>query len=153
MPLVQHASIALSVKRCEYALALFNVEKTPLITYFTICIFWLLLLRVFIFRFFEISISFSIFTLLFYLLHKTRNMNHRSSSLDSDSEESPCLTTMDDNNTLTPVVLWNYVRRLFPLSPFRNGVAGIHPGLINFKEIKTPVLKLFLACIERDSLC
>ena len=60
----------------------------------------------------------SIFTLLFHSFHKTRIMNYKSLSLDSDSEESPSLTTMDDNNTLTVVVGWNYVRRLFPLQVF-----------------------------------
>ena len=63
------------------------------------------------------------------------------------------LTAMDDNNTLTTVVELKYVRRLFPLPAFLNGVAGIHPGLIKLNEIKTPVLEFFLACIERDSLC
>ena len=105
------------------------------------------------FFYFVISISFHTFTLLFYSLHKTRNMNQRSSLQDSDSKESPSLTTMDDTNTLTAVVRWNYVRRLFPLPAFLNGVADIHPGLINLYEIKTPVLEFFLACIECDSLC
>ena len=68
------------------------------------------------------------------------------------AEESPRLTTMDGNNTL-PVFAGYYTRSLFPLPAFLNGVAGIHPGLISFNEIMTPVLEFFLACIERDSLC
>ena len=36
---------------------------------------------------------------------------------------------------------------------FLNGVAGIHQGLISLNKIMTSVLELFLACIERDSLC
>ena len=66
--------------------------------------------------------------------------------------ESPRLTTMDDNNTLT-VFAGYYTRSLFPLPAFLNCVAGIHPGLICLNEIMTPVLDFFLACIERDSLC
>ena len=70
------------------------------------------------------------------------------------TEESPRLTTMDDNNTLT-VFAGYYTRSLFPLPAFLNDVAGacINPGLINLNEIMTPVLEFFLACIERDSLC
>ena len=67
------------------------------------------------------------------------------------TEESPRLTTMYDN-TLA-VFAGYYTRSLFPLPAFLNGVAGIHPGLINLNEIKTPVLELLLPCIERDSLC
>ena len=68
------------------------------------------------------------------------------------TEESPSLTTMEDNNTLA-VFAGYYTRRLFPLPAFLNDVAGIHPGLINLNEIKTPVLEFLLICIERDSLC
>ena len=70
------------------------------------------------------------------------------------TEVSPRLTTMDDNDTLT-VFAGYYARSLFSLSAFLNGVAGIHPGLINLNKIKTRVLEFFLACIyiERDSLC
>ena len=68
------------------------------------------------------------------------------------TEESPRLTTMDDNNTLA-VFAGYYTRSLFPLPVFLNDVAGIHPGLIKENEIKTPVLEIFLTCIERDSLC
>ena len=50
------------------------------------------------------------------------------------TEESPRLTTMGDNNTLT-VFAGYYTRRLIPLSAFLNGVAGIHPGLISLNEI------------------
>ena len=68
------------------------------------------------------------------------------------TEESPRLTTIDDNNTLA-VFAGYYTRNLFPLPGFLNDVAGIHPGLIKLNEIKTPVLEFFLICIERDSLC
>ena len=68
------------------------------------------------------------------------------------TEESPRLTTMDDNNTLA-VFVGCYTRSLFPLPAFLKGVAGIHPGLINLNKIKTPVPELLLPCIERDSLC
>ena len=68
------------------------------------------------------------------------------------TEESPRLTTMDDINTLT-VFAGYYTRGLIPLPAFLNGVAGIHPVLISLKEITTPVLEFFLACIERDLLC
>ena len=64
------------------------------------------------------------------------------------TEESPRLTTVDDNNTLT-VFAGYYTRSFFPLPSFLNGVAG----LIILNEIMTPVLEFFLACIERDSLC
>ena len=68
------------------------------------------------------------------------------------TEESPRLTTIDDNNTLT-VFAGYYTSSLFPLPAFLNDVAGIHPGLISLNEIMTPVLEYFLACIERDSMC
>ena len=55
------------------------------------------------------------------------------------TEESPRLTTMDDNKTL-PVLEGYYTRSLLPLPAFLNGVAGIHPGLINLNEIKTPAM-------------
>ena len=64
------------------------------------------------------------------------------------TEESPRLTTMDDNNTLTV-----FAGSLFPLPAFLNDVAGIHPGLINLNETMTPAVEFFLASIERDSLC
>ena len=67
------------------------------------------------------------------------------------TEESPRLTTMD-NNTLV-VFAGYYTRSLFPLPSFLNDVAGIQPGLVKLNEIKTPVLEFFLTCIERDSLC
>ena len=63
------------------------------------------------------------------------------------TEESPRLTTMDDNNTLT-VFAGYYTRSLFPLPDFLNDVAGIHPGLISLNEIMPPVLEFFLAFIE-----
>ena len=69
------------------------------------------------------------------------------------TEESPRLTTMDDNNTLA-VFAGYYTRNLlFPLPAFLNDVAGIHPALIKLNEIKTPVLEFFLTCIDRDLLC
>ena len=68
------------------------------------------------------------------------------------TEESPRVTTKDDNNTL-PLFAGYYTRSLFPLPAFLNGVADIHPGLISLNEIMTPVLEFFRACIERDSLC
>ena len=40
------------------------------------------------------------------------------------TEESPRLTTIDDNNTLT-VFTGYYTRSFIPLSAFLNGVAGI----------------------------
>ena len=68
------------------------------------------------------------------------------------TEESPRLTTMDDNNTLA-VFAGYCTRSLFPLPAFLNDVAGIRPRLIKLNKIKTPVLEFFLTCIERDSLC
>ena len=69
------------------------------------------------------------------------------------TEESPSgLTTMDDHSTLA-VFAGYYTIGLFPLPVFLSGVAGIHPGLINLNEIKTPALECLLPCIERDSLC
>ena len=59
---------------------------------------------------------------------------------------------MGDNNTLA-VFAGYYTRSIFPLPAFLNDVAGIHPGLVNLNEIKTPVLEFFLTCIERDLLC
>ena len=98
------------------------------------------------FFFFEIFISVRI---CFYF---TRSMNiitgRRRWVL---TEESPRLTTMDDNNTLA-VFAGYYTRSLFPLPAFLSDVAGIHLGLIKLNEIKTPVLEFFLTCIDRDSL-
>ena len=68
------------------------------------------------------------------------------------TEESPKLTTMDDNNKLAMFAGY-YTIGLFPLPSFFNGVAGIHPGLIDLNEIKTLALECLLPCIERDSLC
>ena len=59
------------------------------------------------------------------------------------TEESPRITTIDDNNTLTAVVGLSRIMRLFSLPAFLNGVAGIHLGLTNLNEIKTPVLEFF----------
>ena len=68
------------------------------------------------------------------------------------TEESPRLTTMYDNNTLT-VMAGYYTMSLFPFPAFLNNVAGIHPGLNSINKIMTPVLEFFLACKERDWLC
>ena len=111
--------------------------------FLTISVFWLLLLPVFLFL-----RNFHIFSYYFSFYTKHEN-NHNPLAL---TEESPRLTTMDDNNTLA-VFAGYYIRSLFPLPAFLNDVAGIHPGLIKLNEIKTPVLEFFLPCIERDSLC
>ena len=114
--------------------------------FFTISVFWLLLLRVFFF-FFEIFISFFIF---FYFTRIIKIITGRRHWVLT--EESPRLTTMDDNNALA-VFEGYYTRSLFPLPAFLNDVAGIHPGLMKLNEIETHVLEFFLTCIERDSLC
>ena len=108
-------------------------------------------LKVIFDHFFTISVFFSfsskisnLFIFLFYFFYFTRTMKiitgRRHWVL---TEESPRLTTMDDNNTLT-VFAGYYTRSLFPLPAFLNLVAGIHPGLISLNEIMTPVLELFL---------
>ena len=99
------------------------------------------------FFFFEIFISFRIF---FYFTRSMKIITGRRHWVLT--EESHRLTTMDDNNMLA-VFAGYYTRSLFPLPAFLNDVAGIQPGLIKLNEIKTPVLKFFLTCIERDSLC
>ena len=99
------------------------------------------------FFFFEIFISFRIF---FYFSRSMKIITGRRHWVLT--EESPRLTTMDDNNTLA-VFAGYYTRNLSPLPAFFNDVAGIHPGLIKLNEIKTPVLEFFLTCIESDSLC
>ena len=101
------------------------------------------------FFFFEIFISF-LFVFFFYF---TRSMKIITGLRHWVlTEESPRLTTMDDNNTLV-VFAGYYTRSLFPMPAFLNDVAGIHPGLIKLNESKTPFLEFFLTCIERDSLC
>ena len=100
------------------------------------------------FFFFENLKSF--YNLLFYFTRTMKMITGRRHWVLT--EESPMLTTMNDNNTST-VFAGYYTRSLFPLPAFLNGVAGIHPGLISLNEITTPVLEFFLACIERDSLC
>ena len=102
------------------------------------------------FFFFENLKSFYIFFLLFYFTRTMKMITGRRHWVLT--EESPMLTTMDDNNMLT-VFAGYYTWSLFPMPAFLNGVAGIHPGLISLNEIMTPVLEFFLACIERDSLC
>ena len=108
--------------------------------FFLISVFWLLLLRVFLF-----FRNFHIFSIFFYYF--TRSMKiikgRRHWVL---TEESPRLTTM-------AVFAGYYTSSLFPLPAFLNDVAGIHPGLIKLNEIKTPILEFFLTCIERNSLC
>ena len=96
--------------------------------------------------FFQIIISFRIF----YFTRTMKIITGRRPWVLT--EESPRLTLMEDNYTLA-VYAGYYPRSLFPLPAFLNGVARIHPGLINFKKIKTPVLEFLLPCIERDSLC
>ena len=107
--------------------------------FFTISVFWLLLLRVFLF-----------FRIFFYFTRSMKIITGRRHWVLT--EESPRLTTMGDNNTLA-VFAGHYTRSLFPLPAFLNDVAGIHPGLIKLNDIKTPVLEFFLTCIERDLLC
>ena len=99
--------------------------------------------------FFENLISFYIF----YFFFITRTMKIITGLRHWVlTEESPRLTTMDDNNTLT-VFEGYYTRGFFPLPAFLNCVAGIHPVFIRLNEIMTLVLEFFLACIERDALC
>ena len=98
------------------------------------------------FFFFQLFISFRIF----YFTRTLKIITGRRPWVLT--EESPMLTTMDDNNVLA-VFAGYYARSLFSLSAFLNGVARIHPGLINLNEIKTSVLEFLLPCIERDSLC
>ena len=99
------------------------------------------------FFFFEIFISFCI---SFYFKRSMNIITDRCHWVLT--EESPRLTTMDDNNMLTAFAGY-YTRSLFPLPEFLNDIAGIHLGLIKLNEIKTRVLEFFLTCIERDSLC
>ena len=89
------------------------------------------------FFFIQIFISFRIF---FYFTRTMKIITGRRPWILT--EESPRLTTMEDNNTLA-VFAGYYTRSLFPLPSFHNGVAGIHPGLIKLNEIKTPVLEFF----------
>ena len=96
--------------------------------FFTISVFWLLLLRFFLFlrNFHILSYFFSFYTKSFYTKHENSHWVL--------TEESPRLTTMDDYNTLA--VFAGYYTRC-------HQVAGIHPGLIKLNEIKTPVLEFF----------
>ena len=114
--------------------------------FFTISVFWLLLLRVFVFDTFSSKISY-IFVFCSYFTRRMKIITGRRHW--ALTEESPRLTTMDDNNTLA-VFTGYYTRSRFPLPAFLNDVAGIHPGLIKLNEIKTPVLEFFLTCIECD---
>ena len=98
------------------------------------------------FFFFQIFIYFRIF----YFIRTMKIITGRRTWVLT--EESPRLTTMDDNNTLT-VFAGYYTRNLFPLPAFLNCEARFHPGLISLKKIKTSVLEFLLPSIERDSLC
>ena len=121
-----------------------RASKSSLITFLRLVFYWLLLLRVFLFL-----RNFHIFS-YFYFTRSMKIITGRRHWVLT--EESPRLTTMDDNNTLA-VFAGYYTRSLFPLPAFLNDVTGIHPGLIKLNEIKTPFLEFFLTCIERDSLC
>ena len=95
--------------------------------------------------------NFHIFSYFFYFTRSMKIITGRRPWVLT--EESPRLTTMDDNNTFAVFARY-HTRSLFPLPEFLNDVAGIHPGLIKLlNEIKIPVLDFFLTCIERDSLC
>ena len=107
--------------------------------FFTISVFWLLLLRIFLFL-----PNFHIFSYFFYFTRTMKIITGRRPWVLT--EESPRLTTM-------AVFAGYYTRSLFPLPEFLNGVAGIHPGLINLNEVKTFTLECLLPCIERDLLC
>ena len=100
--------------------------------------------------FFSFSSRFSYLFVIFYFTRTMKITTGRRPWVLT--EESPRLTTMDDNNTLA-VFAGYYTRSLFPLPAFLSGVARIHHGLINLNEIKTPFLEFLLPCIERDSLC
>ena len=91
--------------------------------FFSISVFWLLLLRFFLFlrNFHIFSIFFNYFTRSMKIIK-----GHRHWVL---TEESPRLTTM-------AVFAGYYTSSLFPLPAFLNDVAGIHPGLIKLNEIK-----------------
>ena len=119
--------------------------KIIFVHFFTISVFWLLLLRGFLFL-----RNFHIFLFFFYFTRSMKIITGRRHWVLT--EESPRLTKMDDNNTLV-VFAWYFTRSLFPLPAFLNDVAGIHPGLIKLNETTTPVLEFFLTCIVRDSLC
>ena len=121
-----------------------RASKSSSNTFFTISIFWLLLLRFFSFS----SKLLYVFVFLFFYFTRTMKIITGRRRLVL-TEESP--TTMDDNNKLV-VFAGYYTRCLFPLSAFLNGVAGIHPS-INLNKIKTRAFEFFLACLECDSLC
>ena len=104
-------------------------------------------ISVFFFRFFFLRKSQNIlifFSTFFYFTHPMKMITGRRHWVLT--EESPMLTTMDDNN---------YVDRVCTgvSSPCQIFLTVYHPGLISLSEIMTPVLEFFLACIERDSLC
>ena len=96
--------------------------------FFTISVFWLLLLRV--------SSKFLYLFIFFYFTRSMKIITGRHHWFLT--AESPRLTTMDDNNTLA-VFAGYYTISLFPLPAFLNDVhvAGIYPGLIKLSEIKT----------------
>ena len=87
--------------------------------------------------------NFHIFSYFFYFTRTMKIITGRRPWVLT--EESPRLTTMDDNNTCTLAVFAGYYTRIFsPLPAFLNGVAGIHQRLINLNEIKTPALECLL---------
>ena len=89
------------------------------------------------FFFFSSKISIFYIFLLFYFTRTMKIITGRRHWVLT--EESPRLTTMDDNNTLT-VFAGYYTRSIFPLPAFHIDGAGIHPGLISLNEIMTSVL-------------
>ena len=100
----------------------FFYDKCFLVIAFTYFSFSSKLLRIFLFL-----QNFHIFSYFFYFTRSTKIITGRRHW--ALTEESPRLTTMDDNNTLA-VFAGYYTRSLFPLPAFLNAVAGIHPGLI-----------------------
>ena len=99
--------------------------------FFTISVFWLLLLRVFLFIF-EIFISFRIF---FYFTQSMKTITGRHHWVLT--AESHRLTTMDDNNTFA-VFAGYYTRSLFPLSAFlKVAWPSSYLGIDDFQNIET----------------
>ena len=94
--------------------------------HFFTCFFFLFLRRSQIFIYIYIY-----FVLLFYFTRTMKIITGRRHWVLT--EESPRLTTMDDNITLT-VFEGYYTRSLFPLPAFLNGVAGIHQVFISLKR-------------------
>ena len=122
-----------------------RASKSSSNTFFTISVFWLLLLLIFLSLRNYYMLSYFLF---FYFTRTMKIITGRRRLVLTI--ESP--TTNNENNKLA-VFAGYYTRCLFPLSAFLNGVACIHPSLINLNEIKTHVFEFFLACLECDSLC